>query len=53
MPKILNLHLDNWSLAIEMANEQEREERIMQLEELDISAFEELLERAQLTVEAL
>lgn len=53
MPKILNLHLDNWSLAMDMANEQEREERIIQLEELDISAFEELLERAQLITETL
>tara|TARA_B100000214_G_scaffold364389_1_gene330934 strand:+ start:951 stop:1118 length:168 start_codon:yes stop_codon:yes gene_type:complete len=43
MPKIINLHIDNWQLAVETAQEVEREEQ--RWSDHDLTDIEELIER--------
>ena len=43
MPKIINLHLENWQLAVETADEQEREDN--PINNLDFTKLDEMVER--------
>ena len=44
MPKIINLHLENWSLLIATCDEQEQIERDDQMDRLDFSQLEDLID---------
>ena len=44
MPKIINLHLENWSLLIATCDEQEQIERDDQMDRLDLSQLEDLID---------
>ena len=43
MPKIINLHLENWSLLIATCDEQEQIDRDDQMDRLDLSQIEDLI----------